>query len=77
MIFTYLNGGKNMPDEEKKYYESEAKRRWDKENTTKVLLKLNHNTDRDLLEYLEKQKEKGCSLAGTFKEALREKINNQ
>jgi len=66
-----------MPEEEKKYYESEAKRKWDKENTTKVLLKLNHNTDKDLLAYLEQREAQGLSRAGAFKDALREKISRE
>ena len=51
MVFTYLNGGKDMP-EEKKYYDSEAKRKWAKENTVFIGLKLNKRTDSDILEYL-------------------------
>lgn len=66
-----------MSEEERKYYESEAKRRWDKENTTKVLIKLNHNTDKDLLGYLERRDQQGLSRAGAFKEALREKISRE
>ena len=37
----------NMPD-------SEAKKAWDKANTTRYTITLNHNTDRDILDYLEK-----------------------
>lgn len=65
------NGGKPMASD------TEAKKRWDKENTTKVLLKLNHNTDKDLLEYLNRRKENGESMAGAFKEALRYKIMHE
>jgi len=39
-------GAKRMPD-------SEAKKRWIKENTTMIHIKLNHNTDQDLLEFFE------------------------
>lgn len=40
-----------MPD-------SEAKKEWMKQNTTFIGLKLNHNTDRDILDALEgKQKQ--------------------
>ena len=34
--------------------ESEAKKRWDKENTTTVSLKLNHKTDADIIHKFEK-----------------------
>ena len=38
--------------------ESEAKKKWMKENTTFIGLKLNHNTDSDILEALQgKQKQ--------------------
>lgn len=38
--------------------ESEAKKKWMKENTTFIGLKLNHNTDTDILEALQgKQKQ--------------------
>jgi hypothetical protein len=38
--------------------ESEAKKKWMKENTTFIGLKLNHNTDADILEALQgKQKQ--------------------
>lgn len=67
-----------MPeDQEKGWRDSEAKKRWDKENTTKVLLKLNHNRDQEILRYLEKRKENGLSYAGAFKEALKEKIERE
>jgi len=51
-----------MPD-------SEAKKRWIRENTTKLSVKLNHNTDRDILEFLS-----GKPGATTIKKALREYI---
>lgn len=54
-----------MPD-------SEAKVKWIKENTTVVAVKLNHNTDSDLLRYIEDEPSK----AGIFKKALREFIGN-
>ena len=37
---------KKMPD-------SEAKKRWIKENTTMIHIKLNHNTDKDLLAFFD------------------------
>ena len=51
-----------MPD-------SDAKRKWRKENTTTVTVKLNHNTDTDILGYLD-----GKPIATTIKKALREYI---
>ena len=51
-----------MPD-------SEAKRRWIRENTTTLTVKLNHNTDRDILSFL-----KDKPGATTIKAALREYI---
>ena len=60
------NGGKpKMPD-------SEAKKRWIKENTTVLRIKLNHNTDDDILRYLETVD----SMAGVVKKAIREYIKN-
>ena len=49
-----------MPD-------SEAKRRWIKEHTVMITAKLNKNTDRDILTYLQDK-----ALATTIKAALRE-----
>lgn len=57
--------GATMPD-------SQAKAKWIKENTTVVYVKLNHNTDKLLLQYLEDKPSK----AGVFKAALREYIQN-
>lgn len=42
--------------------------KYDKEHTTTVLIKLNNNTDADLMEYLEQSGNK----QGTIKAALRE-----
>lgn len=53
-----------MPD-------SEAKKKWIKENTTTVTVKFNHNTEPDLLEFL-----KDRPIATTLKIALREYIAN-
>lgn len=72
-----------MSDEERKYYESEAKRKWQKEHTVLVGVKLQKKGDKDILDYLEKQAEKDPEFkrASAFKEALREKMareqNNQ
>jgi len=51
-----------MPD-------SDAKRRWRKEHTTTLTVKLNHNTDRDILDFMQ-----GKAAATTIKAALREYI---
>lgn len=53
-----------MPD-------SEAKRKWIKENTTFIGLKLNNRTDADILEFL-----KGKQYQTTIKMAMREYIAN-
>jgi len=65
-----------MSDEERKYYESEAKRKWQKEHTRIISVKLLHSTDKDILDYIEAQKKinEDFSVAGAFKEALREKM---
>lgn len=44
--------------------------KWIAEHTTRVVMNLNHNTDADLLEYLNKV----LSKQGTIKQALREHI---
>jgi hypothetical protein len=46
------------------------KEKYDKNNTTRLSLKLNLNTDKDILDYLEKTGSK----QGTIKQALREKM---
>lgn len=68
-----------MAEEEKKYFDSEAKRKWIKENTKMIAVKLNKNTDKDILEYFEtqKQKDNSFSFAGAFKQALKEYIAKQ
>ena len=60
-----------MSEEERKYYESEAKRKWQKENTVFIGVKLQKTTDADILDFL-KDKQKQT----TIKEALREYITN-
>ena len=37
--------------------DSEAKKRWDRENTKQVMMKLNRNTDADIIELLESIKD--------------------
>lgn len=54
-----------MPD-------SKAKREWDANNTVFIGLKLNRNTDADLLEFLKTVPSK----QGAIKEALRAYIEN-
>lgn len=49
----------------------EAERRWKKENTTMVAIRLNKNTDSDILEFLE-----GKQNQTVIKAALREYMNN-
>lgn len=49
----------------------ESERRWKKENTTMVAIRLNKNTDSDILEYLE-----GKQNQTVIKAALREYMNN-
>lgn len=51
----------------KKMYESEAKRKWQKENTVMIPVKLQKSTDADILAYLE-----GKSKQTIIKIALRE-----
>lgn len=55
-----------MPD-------SKAKREWDKANTVFVGLKLNSNTDSDIIEWLAKQP----SRQGAVKAAIRAAINRK
>ena len=51
--------------------ESEAKKRWMKENTTVITVKFTHNTEQDLIDYLRKGKP-----ATILKAALREYMKN-
>jgi len=62
--------------EERKYYDSEAKRKWQKENTRVITFRLQKKTDHDILEYFEKQSEinEDFSIAGAIKMALRKEI---
>lgn len=61
-----------MSEEEKQYYDSEAKRRWIKENTVFIGLKLNKRTDSDILTYLQ-----GKQNQTEIKRILKEYIANQ
>ena len=58
-------------------YESEAKRKWQKENTVFIGVKLQKGeTDKDLVEFLQSQKENGIGYQTIIKAALREYIAN-
>ena len=62
-----------MPKAKKDYYESEAKRKWQKENTTFIGLKLqNGDTDTDIREFLQAEKARGNGYQTVIKAALRE-----
>ena len=52
-------------------YESEAKRKWQKENTVFIGVKLQKSTDKDILEYLD-----GQSKQTVIKAAMREYMTN-
>ena len=47
-----------------------AQTEWNKNNTSRVVLKLNHNTDSDIIEQLEKQSSK----MGYIKQLIRDDI---
>jgi len=49
---------------------NEAKARWDKKNTSRVMLKLNNNTDKDILEELSETPNK----QGYIKSLIRQDI---
>lgn len=55
-----------MPD-------SEAKKRWVRENTTRIVMNLNHNTDRDILAKLNDQ----INIQGYIKRLIREDIKKE
>ena len=66
MIFTYLHGGKNMPEEKKKRVAAErlpsgeykSHKDWVKDNSVMINARLLKSTDADILKYLEgKQKQ--------------------
>lgn len=60
-----------MSKSTKEHLELVAK--YNKAHTTTVLIRLNHNTDADLIEYLNASGNK----QGTIKAALRERIKNR
>ena len=52
--------------------ESEAKKKWQKENTVFIGVKLQKSTDKDILDYLQ-----GKQPQTEFKKAIREYLANQ
>lgn len=61
----------NRTRKEARVPESPAKAKWDKENTVKIGLKLNRNTDADILRKLAEVPSK----QGYIKQVIREDIN--
>lgn len=59
-----------MAEEVRKYYESDKKRKWQKENTVLVGIKLQKKGDWKILQYLNEKEKQGFSKAGLFKNAL-------
>ena len=59
-----------MATEERRKNRNAQQDAWAKEHTTRVVMKLNHNTDKDILEWLECQSSK----QGAIKEAIRKVI---
>lgn len=51
---------------------TEAKKRWERENTTMIHIKLNHNTDKDLLAFFETLDNR----AGFIKQLCRDYLKN-
>ena len=58
-----------MPD-------SEAKRKWIKENTIIFSIKLMKKTEADIIEFLDQQMSNGIAKGTTIKTALREYMDN-
>jgi len=55
---------KSIPD-------SEAKKKWDKENTSYIPLRLNHNTDKDILQALDPKRPKQTQIKEWIRKALK------
>jgi hypothetical protein len=53
--------------------DSEAKKQWEKENTTRVVMKLNNNTDKDIITRLKEVPSK----QGYIKAAIRNEIKKE
>lgn len=49
----HFMGDMDMSEEERKYYDSEAKRKWKAENTKNLVININKNTDKIIFDYLE------------------------
>ena len=54
-----------MPD-------SEARKRWTRENTTRIVMKLNNHTDQDIIARLKEQE----SIQGYIKRLIRQDMKN-
>lgn len=63
--------------EERKYYESEKKRKWQRENTVLIGIKLQKKGDWQLLQYIEEKEQQGFSKAGLFKNALLKQMKEE
>ena len=59
-------------DKNGKIYQSKID--WQNEHTKKITIMLNKNTDKDIIDYIESDKQKGVSLQGIFKQAIRKLI---
>ena len=57
---------KSIPD-------SEAKKRWDKENTVEISLKLVKSTDADILSALDPERPKQTQIKELIRKAIKEK----
>ena len=67
MLASQINEGCTMPN-------SEAKNKWDRENSIVFSIKLMKKTDADIIEFLNSQLAQGISKGQTIKIALREYI---
>lgn len=52
--------------------ESKSQARWRKEHTTGIRIRLNHNTDSDILEWLDKQSSRQGAIRAVLKEHIRQ-----
>jgi hypothetical protein len=64
--------------EEKKKYKtsSESKMKWEKENYKKYVVRFRTDRDKELMEYINKEKERGVGTTELFRDALTEYIEN-
>lgn len=56
--------------------DSEAKKRWDKENTVMIAIKFQKKTDQDVIDFLLSESGKGRAKRDVINEALREYMKN-